>query len=115
MRQVFARTGKDVADKVTEVARNSLKPDKPVRRPLQEGTNWQAVIKGAEERATQRGGSALITEADLARVLLETPSQVDKVLGRCGLTRRQCLDTLREIVQGGPLPSVWHSSGFLDL
>lgn len=113
MRQVFARFGKEMVSRVTDVARKSLKPARPVRRPLPEDENWQAVVKRAERTAAQEGDS-LVTEADLATALLETPSQVDKVLVHCGLTRHQCLETLREVVEGGSIPSVWHSSGFGD-
>jgi hypothetical protein len=55
-----------------------------------------------------------VTEADLAFALLETPSQVDNVLTQATLTRSQCLEILRGILDRGPVPSVWRSSGFMS-
>jgi len=69
------------------------------------------VIRRAKDVA-DGSGSLLVTEVDLAIALLETPSQVDKVLEREGLSRQQCLNELYALCGEGPIPSEWHSSGF---
>jgi hypothetical protein len=111
MRQVFAQFGDDVADKVIDVARKSLKPTASPKRSLSEDKNWQAVMKRAEGLARE---TALMTETDLATALLETPSRVDEVLKRVGLTQQQCLDKLRALIAKGVITSGWHSAGFTD-
>lgn len=113
MRQVFAQFSDNVADKITDVVSKSLPHTKSPRCPLQETRDWKAIMQRVEE-TTASHGSLLATEVDLATALLETPSQVDRVLERIGLTRQKCLSKLRALLdERGAVASEWHSSGFI--
>jgi hypothetical protein len=111
MQQVCDRVGKDVAERVAAATRASLLRVAQPPRVLPETKDWQAVERRAKETA-QHSGALLVTEADLALALLDTPSQVENVLARVGLTREQCRDKLLTLLQQGPILSEWRSSGF---
>ena len=113
MGQVFAQFGKGVAGNVAKSVRASLRHTEAARRPLPKTNDWQAVIRRAKEIAASNS-SLLVTEADLATALLETPSQVDKVLEREELSRQRCLDKLGALHGKGATPSEWHDSGFMQ-
>jgi hypothetical protein len=111
MRQVC----KDLADKLAERTRKSLSPLKRTRRTSLMTEDWKAVMRRVEENAA-RSSRMLVTEAELATALLETPSKVENMLARVGLSGQQCLEELRILLGESGIPSVipseWQSSGF---
>jgi hypothetical protein len=70
-------------------------------------------MKLAEEIA-KLNGIMLVTEPDLATALLETPTQVERVLEIFGMNRKKYLDVLQELTKSGPIKSEWCSSAFID-
>jgi hypothetical protein len=111
MHQILARIGKEgVADTIVQKARESMERTSTSRCCLPETEHWQAIMRRAKEIA-QSGSASLVTEADLAKALLETPSAIDKVLGYSGLTQQQCLEELDPLLQQGVIGSVWVSTG----
>ncbi len=111
MRQVCARFGEGLADEMAELTRATFPRSGRTQRALPEAEDWQAVMQLAEEIAGQ-GSAKLVTECVLARALLETPTQVNRVLAGVGLQREQCLDELRALCGEGRVESAWRSSDF---
>ena len=116
LRQALARIGDGVPDQVAAMAEQSLAsrenggPSEPRVAP-RPTDDWDAVSKRAEERP-RLGEAGLVTEADLTLALLETPSQAQAVLNRCGLSVDACIDAVNQLLNQHAVPSVWHSSGF---
>jgi pSer/pThr/pTyr-binding forkhead associated (FHA) protein len=107
LRRLFAQLKKDV-EEIVEVTRNSLESVEQPPRVLRESEDWKAIMRSLQDRV----GTRLVKEADLAIALLQTRSQVDKVLDHFGLNPQQCLDALQEVTEGWSVPSTWRSSGF---
>jgi hypothetical protein len=111
LRQLCAKLRVDLADEITKLTRATFPRSGRTQHALPEGEDWQAVMQRAEEIAMQES-KLLVTECVLARALLETPTQVNRVLARVGLQREQCLDELRAICGEWLVRSAWRSSDF---
>lgn len=111
MKQVFARCGEGVVEEVLKITRSSFVPENQPNPRLGKTAHWEAIIGSAEQAAASSG--TLVTEADLARALLKTPSQIDRVLTNVNQTREECLEILNRLLRGDPPPSLWRSSGFV--
>lgn len=90
MQQVFAKFGKDMADKVIQRTLNSLPRSEVKRCSLPETKSWQAIMRRVEEIASSKG-ELWVTESILVKALLETESHIDTVLEEVNLTRQECL------------------------
>jgi hypothetical protein len=111
MGRVLAEFGGDVAKRFSEITCASLQSSGGSSRPPQETIDWNAILRKAEAIASERH-LGYVMEPDLVRALLMTPSQVDRVIGKVGLTREKCLEALDRMLAGGPPPSLWRSSRF---
>jgi len=109
LRQVLAEFGADMGDEVLAVTQASLPRLAAAKRSLPETNDWRAVMQRAEAWALQRN-ALTITEIELLKALLETPTQVDKVLQRVGVSRQDCLDKLLSMLGQDPAESALDSS-----
>jgi hypothetical protein len=116
--QVLARFGAGKGTEVAAITRRSLKAKEGQHPPgpLRRNDSFDAVIQRAELLADRSPdeGFGLLTEGHLVQALLEMPSQVERVLARCGLTPSQCLEALRDFQRPDKLSSDWHSTGLAD-
>ena len=112
LEQTITKMGEGSAERVRVTAERSVSSDEKGQRILRETDDWRGVMKRARKKARERGDE-LVTEANLTRALLETPGNLDKVLGMEGLSRDRCLANFQMLIEGGPVESMWHSSKFL--
>jgi len=96
------------ADRIIEIARASLPIAERPRRWLPESGDWLKVLDAAAAVARD-AGSPWIREVDLALALLETNSQVQKVLVTAGVDPKACAAEVRAQRAIGPVASEWLS------